>query len=60
MAVIQHRSVDDSRCVFGEMLQVLVVRCDYTKTLMLVEAVEQGFGNGASDLRFRTASEFIY
>ena len=59
MAVIQHGAVYDAFRIFGKMLQVLIVRRNYTETAVPVETIQQSLGNGTTYLGFRTATELI-
>ena len=45
--------------VLSKMLEVLIVRSNYSECLFCIEAFQYSFGNGTSDLRFCASSEFI-
>ena len=59
VAVVEHGSVHHAFVVFGKMLQVLVVGGDNSKGTFQVETLQDGFGNGPANLRFRSSSELI-
>ena len=59
LSVIEHRSVDDTVGLVGEVLQVLVVGRHDSHHLMLIELLEDGLGNGSADLWFGTAAHLI-
>ena len=44
---------------FGKMFQILVVGSDDSECSFLVETFQDGFGNSASNLRFRTSTELV-
>ena len=59
MAVVKHGSVHYSFMIFGKMFQILVVGGDDSECSFLVETFQDGFGNSASNLRFRTSTELV-
>ena len=59
MAVVEHGTVDYSFMIFGKMLQILIVSRYYSERSFLIETFQHSFGDGSSDLWFRTSSELV-
>ena len=60
LAIVKHSAVYNAFGCFGIMLQIGVVRSDYAVCFVLVEAIQGGFSNSATDLWLRTTAKFIY
>ena len=59
MAVVEHGTVYYAFMCIGKMLQVLVVGGDDPECPLLVETLQDRFGNGTADLWLGTSTEFI-
>ena len=59
-AVVEHGAVDDALVVLGKLLEVMVVRGDDAKGASVVDALQHGLGDGASDERVCAAAELVY
>ena len=59
MAIVEHRSIDNAGCIFREMLQVLVVRGDYSKATVTIETIEQCLGDCPTNLRLGATAKLI-
>ena len=59
MAIVEHRSIDDTWCIFRKMLQILVVCGDYSKTTVTIETIEQGLSDCSTNLRLGATAKLI-
>ncbi len=59
MTVVQHGAIDYTRMLDGILLKIAVVGRNYAKRLFAVELIQQGFGNGRTNLRLRAATKLI-
>ena len=60
VTVVEHRTVDNTLVVVGEMLQVLIVGGNHAEGFLLPELLQDGLGNGAANHGFRTATKLVY
>ena len=59
LAVIEHRTVDDTVSLVGKVLEVLVVGCHHAHHLMVVELFEYGLGYCTANLRLGATAHLI-
>ena len=58
-AVVEHGAIGHVGTALGEVLEVLIVGGDDAAGVAVDELAKDGFGEGAADLRFGAATEFV-
>ena len=58
-AVVEHGAIGHVGTALGEVLEVLIVGGDDAAGVAVDELAKDGFGEGAADLGFGAATEFV-